>query len=167
MSLCHSWFGRDLSKNRGLAGFFTRLDLAFLVSPSSASVLWTLVALAETRKNRLSTSVIRRGPYSGCFFFMPKICCLTDSFSLGFAPLRGLATKPRTISALKKHPHCQIWNEQPLVWKKFVLFGSLMSCYSIYYCDYDEDQKTGAIQHKEPWSRWKAWMFSYQVTVLL
>jgi hypothetical protein len=73
MSLCHSWFGRDLSKNRGLDGFFTGLALAFFVNPSSESALCTLEALVGTRKNRLSTSAIRRGPYSGCLFFIPTI----------------------------------------------------------------------------------------------
>jgi hypothetical protein len=94
MSLCHNWFGRDLSKNRGLDGFLTGLGLTFFVNPSSESVLCTLVALAGTRKNRLSTSAIRRGPYSGCFFFIPMIRLLTALFSLGLAPVRGLAINP-------------------------------------------------------------------------
>jgi hypothetical protein len=37
MSLCQSWFGRDLSKNRGLGGFFAGLDLVFCVNPSPFS----------------------------------------------------------------------------------------------------------------------------------
>jgi hypothetical protein len=94
MSLCHSWLGRDLSKNRGLAGLFTGLGLAFFVSPLSESALCTLEALVGTRKKRLSTSAIRRGPYSGCLFFITKIRRLTVPLSLGFAPLRGFAINP-------------------------------------------------------------------------
>ena len=94
MSLCHNWFGFDLSKNRGLAGFFTGLRFAFFVNPSSESALCTLVALVGTRKKRLSTSAIRRGPYSGCFFFITTIWRLTVSVILGFEPVRSLATNP-------------------------------------------------------------------------
>jgi hypothetical protein len=39
MSLCHSWFGRERSKNRGLEGFFAGLGLAFSVIPASERVL--------------------------------------------------------------------------------------------------------------------------------
>jgi hypothetical protein len=94
MSLCHSWFGRDLSKKRGFAGFFTGLDLAFFVRPSPESVLCTLVALALTRKKRLSTAAMRRGPYSGWDLFTPTIRFLTASVSLGRAPGGSLGTSP-------------------------------------------------------------------------
>jgi hypothetical protein len=79
MSLCHSWFGRARSKNRGLPGFFCGFAGRFFTSPRAASVLCNVEALVRIRKKRLSTSVIRRGPYSGCAAFTATACCRTSS----------------------------------------------------------------------------------------
>jgi hypothetical protein len=94
MSLCHSWLGRARSKKRGLAGFFSALTGRFFTRPREESALWTVAGLVRIRKKRLRTSVIRRGPYSGCSAFTATACSRTSSGTRLIRPAGTLGASP-------------------------------------------------------------------------
>ena len=74
MSLCHSWFGFERSKNRtfGLR-FRRRFFVGFVARFASFSVLRTVSGDACTHRVRFRNWLIRLIPNEGCFFLAAAI----------------------------------------------------------------------------------------------
>lgn len=84
MSDCHSWFGSALSKRRGPgSGLATFAGVSSKFA--SCSIRRTSVSLIGSASKRLSTSRIRRVPYSGFAFFSAITASPLGSSAAGFA----------------------------------------------------------------------------------
>ncbi len=92
MSDCQSWFGPARSKRRG-RGSSLGVFASVSISPASCSIRRTSLSLIPIASKRLSTSRIRRVPYSGCAFFNASTASRRESsalFAAGVFPgLRG------------------------------------------------------------------------------
>jgi len=88
MSLCHSWFGVERSKNRGFEGFFGTRTFTGGTSFASCSARLTAFGLAGSRWNRLSIAASRRDPKIGFSFLS------STAFS---ATIRWIACRSRSL----------------------------------------------------------------------